>query len=110
MNNPLATATFAGSETLNPGDTRIVNVKDRSGAIIRTVTIHRTTRRYELDLLDAYNASLSRTDIEWALDDSGNLYLRDKANWTAAHTRSMDDRADRDRQEWQRRQRNPVSA
>jgi hypothetical protein len=58
--NPLVTGREGGgSGDLPPGDTRIIDVKDKSGNVIKTITVYRTEREYIYDLCDAYNASRS---------------------------------------------------
>lgn len=47
-------------------------------------------------LVDEYNRELAakgRTDIEWALDDSRNLYLRDTEAYTKRKTKWLKARA-----------------
>jgi hypothetical protein len=45
-----------------------------------------------------------RDDIEWAFGSNG-WFLRDKPNWTAAHTRQIEERREAERQTWLRNHR-----
>jgi hypothetical protein len=47
-----------------------------------------------------YNASLRRTDVEWAVGNAGNVYLRDREGFTAGNTRAIAQRQERERQIW----------
>lgn len=105
MTNPLLdkskTAT-PGSGPMQPGDVRHIEVKDRHGSIVKTLTIHRTDRPYSHDLWDAYNAGLTRDDIEWAVDGNDQLYLRDKPARSAQRTRDIATKAENERERWKR--------
>ncbi|GLT01791.1 hypothetical protein GCM10007897_31890 [Sphingobium jiangsuense] len=43
----------------------------------RSFTVVRTGREYSQDWADALNAAKARDDVEWAVDTSGNVRLRD---------------------------------
>ena len=48
------------------------------------------------------NAVMDRREVEWALNESGQPYLRYTDAFTARNSRDMADRAERDRQAWKR--------
>lgn len=48
------------------------------------------------------NQQMARDDVAWAVGPNGDLYLRDKPSWTAAHTRELDRKAQSEREEWKR--------
>lgn len=58
---------------------------------------------------DWRNTMMVRTDIEWVTDGKGGCYLRDRAEWTAQHTRDLAKAAEKDRRDWAWRQSHPVS-
>lgn len=94
-----------GDGPMEPGDVRIVEVKDRNGQVTKTITIHRTDRAYVYDLCDAYNAARTRQDIEWYVSAAGELKLGEPGDWTRNHTDHLARKAERDRQEWIRNNR-----
>lgn len=91
---------------MQPGEIKIVHVKDSSGQIIRTVTIHRTTRAYAYDLCDAYNEAMSedarRRGLEYYVTPAGEVKLGDRQDWTRQHTRDIARKAEQERQQWLR--------
>ena len=89
------------SGRMRMGDVRTVIRPDGTG-----ITIRRTKRDYVHDLCDAYNARLSesRKDIEWSVNQSGGLYLRDKDEWSSQHTNDLDLAYRQDREWWKRGQ------
>lgn len=44
-------------------------------------------------------------EIEWYAGQDGRIYLRDRPEWTAQHTAYLARRAERDREDWKRAQR-----
>lgn len=105
MTNPLlarpASAGGSGGGPMNPGDVRTIHAKDpKTGEITKTFTLHRTARPYAYDLADAYNAELTRDDIEWAVGENDQIYLRDKQTFTSRHTRDLAEKAESERQRW----------
>jgi len=94
-----------GGGGMTPGDVRTIHAKDpKTGEITKTFTLHRTSRPYAYDLADAYNAELTRDDIEWAVGDGDQLYLRDRQTFTSQHTSDLARKAESDRQRWKHRQ------
>lgn len=59
------------------------------------------------DWCDWRNSTMERNDIEWALDGKGGAYLRDRADWTAHHTKELARSAEEERRRWIWRHRNP---
>lgn len=59
---------------------------------------------------DWRNQTMTRTDIEWVLDGRGGAYLRDVPAASAARTRELQANAERDRRDYNHRQRYPVTA
>ncbi len=68
-----------GGGDLPPGGTRMIDVKDKSGNILKTLTLYRTDRDYVYDLADAYNAGMDKTakdrGAQWQVGHSGELKL-----------------------------------
>ena len=52
-----------------------------------------------------YNSAMHRTDIEWAVGTSGEVYLRDRESFTAKNTRDITQRNERERHIWMANQR-----
>lgn len=69
----------------------------------KTFTVNRTARPYVDDLCDAYNAKRARRDVEWFVDHSGSMRLRDAPGFEAANTRRIVEVRERERDEWLRR-------
>lgn len=67
--NPLTGKSGGGARRI--GDTLMVSTGDR------TIAVTRTGREYSQDWADALNAAKFRDDVEWAVDNSGNIRLRD---------------------------------
>lgn len=61
-------------------------------------------------LIDRYNSELKRPGIEWALDDSGNPYLRDTQEYTNRKTRWLEARAEAERRKFLHFQSRPYQA
>lgn len=64
-------------------------------------------------LVDEYNRELAargRTDIEWALDDSRNLYLRDTEFYTKRKTKWLKARAEEEQRKFAHFLNNPYRA
>lgn len=59
-----------------------------------------TVSSYAQQLADRYNAALTRNDIEWAVNSSGGLYLRDREDWQAHHTKEIEREQERERRIW----------
>lgn len=96
----------AGSpRNLKPGDTFTWTAKDGKGYIGRTYTLIRTERDYAYDLADAYNANMVNPNLEWAVDDSGNLFMREKLHLAGQRTIAMQRAAEIDRNRWKAAQR-----
>ncbi len=76
-NNPLNGPGSGGqSGKMKPGDTKTITARDReTGEVVKTMTLHRTTRRYVDDLCDAYNADRFSEDLEWYVDGAETLRL-----------------------------------
>lgn len=66
--NPLAKA---GRTARKTGDSMTVTVD------YRTFTVIRTGRPYSEDWKDALNAGKPRDDVEWMVDEAGNIRLRE---------------------------------
>lgn len=60
---------------------------------------------YAEGLAFRYNQQLCRSDIEWAVGANGELYLRDRFDWTAQRTRELERKAEADRARWKACQR-----
>lgn len=60
---------------------------------------------YAHDLARHRNENLNRQDIEWAVSEQGQLYLRDKPEWSARRTVELQRQSDDDRERWKRAQR-----
>ena len=56
---------------------------------------------------DHRNASLPRNDVEWVVTPTG-LQLRDKPSWTAANAKRIAKEAERERADYNHRQRFPI--
>ena len=63
---------------------------------------------YAQQMADARNANMKRPDIEWAVNNAGGLYLRDRDEWSAKHTATLHADAERERADWKHRQTHPV--
>lgn len=107
MANPLKLADgggSGGSGPMNPGDIRQVHVKDKDGSIIKTITIHRTTREYCHDLCDAYNDACSQEVIdrggEWYVTPNKTVALGIAAGFTVHHTKQLARHAETERLTW----------
>jgi hypothetical protein len=91
----------SGSRDLAPGDTRTIDVKDKSGNVIKTITVFRTERDYVYDLCDAYNDARTRDakerGIEWFVANGtlaiGHSFEAMKANARATERRNETERA-----------------
>lgn len=62
-------------------------------------------RAYRQRICDERNANMARTDIEWALNANGEMYLRDRADFTRWNTNAIERRHEQDRRDWQASQR-----
>lgn len=86
---------------MRPGDQRPITGKD--GQIL---TLTRTERPYQCDLADCYNHHMSDSakamGLTWVPLPSGEVKLDFSYNATAANTRDMWDREDRERADWMR--------
>jgi hypothetical protein len=56
------------------------------------------------------NIRLTRRDIEWAPTGNGGVFLRDRQEWSTEHGRKGEERAERERKDFNHRQRYPVAA
>lgn len=59
---------------------------------------------YAEALARQYNQRHGRNDIEWAVGPNGDLYIRDRFDWTARRTRELEAKAEQERQRWKRAQ------
>jgi hypothetical protein len=79
MANPLLNASASGGGELPPGGIRIIEVRDKSGNLIKTLTLYRTNRDYAYDLADAYNAGMDpaarQRGAQWQVGHNGELKL-----------------------------------
>lgn len=86
MTNPLDGPPPSQGRDLRPGETRVVHAKDKSGNVIKTITVHRTEREYVYDLCDAYNdarpADAEDRGVEWYVAPNGELRIGTSAEWT----------------------------
>lgn len=88
------------SGPLEIGEGRTVEMGKGSG---RFTTIIRTEREYIYDLCDAYNAVLTRDDLEWSVVDrekGKDLILRERGDFARAHSRAIAQSAERDQKRW----------
>ena len=96
-----------GARHLEIGDTRLINVKDKDGAIVETITLYRTARAYIEDLRDAYNSrKYGNSACEWIIDASGGLRLQ-ALQAPKRLTEAMETRNEAERQTWIHRHRFP---
>lgn len=98
---------------MRPGDTKTYTAKDKdTGAITKTIVLHRTTRDYVYDLCDAYNEVLSPGDAErgcrWEVAPNGELKFGFPRHVTDKLTRDRAEAAERERQQYNHRQRHPM--
>lgn len=63
---------------------------------------------HTLRMCAAYNASRTRDDTVWIVTPSGDLVLTDRPEWTAKRTKELAEAAERDRQQFNHRQRYPI--
>jgi hypothetical protein len=93
--------TDTGARDIKPGETRTILAKDKSGNILKTMTLHRTERDYVFDLCDCYNKG--RTDeakdrgLEWFVAPNGELKLGDNAAWSRANLKRIESRNETER-------------
>lgn len=109
MANPLATTGMGSSGgDLPPGGVRVIEARDKSGNIVKTVTVYRTDREYVYDLRDAYNAALSpaarERGAEWIVTPTGELKLGDNEEWSRHNRRAVAQRMETERSRFLRRQ------
>lgn len=97
----------SGEGRMKVGDVRTINVKDKDGMIVKTMTLTRTHRPYVDDLCDAYNAARAQNVIdmggEWYVNHRGELKLGESQAFSLARTKNLKDRAERNRQDWKDR-------
>lgn len=98
--------------SVRAGDTLTVNLYDEHKNVTGHITIHRTGRPYAYDLADAYNAVLSdgsrQRGVEWTVLPNGELHLGVSEAFTTAHTKQLAAEAERDRLQFNHRQRHPM--
>lgn len=118
MANPLKTAPppQAGhpARKMQIGESRTFETKDqKTGVVIKTITVLRTSRDYVFDLCDACNEALSNEahdrGLEWHVDATGSLKLRDRPEWAEGHGKAVKANAERERRDWLHRQKYPVT-
>jgi hypothetical protein len=97
-----------GGGNIPPGETRIIEAKDKSGNLVKTYTIYRTNREYVHDLCDAYNAGMDpsarQRGLEWFVAPSGELKLGDSAEWSRGNRKRNEQRLETERARYLRRQ------
>jgi hypothetical protein len=90
-----------GPGDIRPGETRTILAKDKSGNILKTMTLFRTERDYVHDLCDCYNAHRSQEIIdrglEWFVAPNGELKLGDNAAWSRANLKRIESRNETER-------------
>ena len=107
MVNPLGGDTAGRSNrTLRVGESRVVNIKDKAGVIVDTLTIVRTERPYAFDLCDAYNTKLTNNNVKWVVGHDGNPHL-EFIQCPVERGRELARKAEAERQKWLHRHRNP---
>ncbi len=84
MGNPLSIGGGNGSgAAMRPGETKILTARDsKTGEVIKTYTLERTTASYAEDLRDAYNRDLRDSPIRWVVTPGGELKLTHDLNWS----------------------------
>lgn len=97
-----------GDAPMKPGETKVIHVKDKAtGAITKTITLHRTTRPYVEDLCDAYNDAMSESarqrGLLWYVAN-GELKLGDHLDFNRWKTGQIEAQTERERQDWKRAQ------
>jgi hypothetical protein len=90
-----------GGGSIPPGSTRMIDVKDKSGNIIKTLTVYRTDRDYAYDLADAYNDGLDPSSrqrgLQWFVGPSGELKLGDNSAWSRSNLKRIESRTETER-------------
>lgn len=93
---------------MQPGDVLSVPVRDRTGAILKTVIVVRTTRDFAFDLCDAYNAARTADAIDrglaWFVSPTGELKLGIADDWSRENRRQVETRNETERAIANRRQ------
>lgn len=54
------------------------------------------------------NSTMERRDIEWAVDQNGDLYLRDNPRWSDANRQAENDRMEAERKRFNWRLQHPI--
>lgn len=103
----------ASTKPMMPGEVRTFNGFDRSGQIVKTVEVRRTNRPYVYDLCDAYNKAMrsdaKRTGARYEVNHAGELQLTFPRKFSEDLTLELDANRERERRDWQHRQRYPVT-
>ena len=101
MTNPLDTALPSQGRDLRPGETRMIQAKDKSGNIIKTIEVVRTERDYAFDLCDAYNAARTTEakdrGVEWFVAPNGELRIGDSTGWSRENLKQTESRNETER-------------
>ena len=92
----------SAAPALKPDDIKHIQVKDKDGSVLKTLTLKRTDREYVHDLCDAYNDASTLRDHEWFVTANGELKLGDKPGFSQALARETADRNERERRRWVR--------
>jgi stalled ribosome rescue protein Dom34 len=91
---------------MEPGETRTISVPGK------TLVINRTNRTYAEDLCDAYNEARTPEARARGLSyhvENGSVAIGFSQEWSVEHTKQMERRTERERQDFNHRQRYPIS-
>lgn len=102
MANPLDGGhSGSGGGDLKPGETRTIQAKDKSGNVIKTITVFRTERDYVFDLCDAYNKARTKDaedrGVEWYVAPNGELRIGTSDDWSRRNKRAAESRNETER-------------
>ena len=78
---------------------RLAEATQERGTYAEPIERHGPT--YAHDLARHRNERMGRTDIEWAVNDQGQVYLRDTLTFNRWNTDQISRRHENERREWQ---------
>jgi hypothetical protein len=96
MGNPLSGDADCSGSALKPGDVRTWSAKDKSGNVIKSFKLTRTTREYVYDLCDAYNEARTKEvedrGVEWFVAPNGELRIGTSDDWSRKNLKQAESR------------------